>query len=147
MKAQEFRDRLPDHLRPQLAPEWQAFRTASRFSYVQFWYGPPPFHFEASPYYDREIYEVGLHFESRDKALNEALHAAFDRRFAEIRHCLGPDVFLEQWDRGWHKLYRCLPFPDKRYDAALLDRVAADLARQIALLQPMLEEALAVLVD
>ncbi|MCZ7575268.1 MAG: hypothetical protein M5U01_42505 [Ardenticatenaceae bacterium] len=143
MKAQEFRDRLPDHLRPRLPPEWRAFRTASRFSYVQFWYGPQAFHFEASPYYEREIYEVGLHFESRDKALNATLHAAFDRRFAEIRHSLGADVFLEQWDRGWHKLYRCLPFPARRYDDGLLDAVVSELARQIALLQPMLDEALA----
>lgn len=145
MKAQEFRALLPDHLRPRLPVEWRDFQTATRFSYVQFWYGPQEFHFEASPYYDREIYEVGLHFESRDKPLNAALHAAFDRRFVEIRDRLADDIVLEQWDRGWHKLYRCLPFPAKRYDEALLDRVADELAVQISVLQPMLEEALAAL--
>lgn len=141
MKAQEFRDGLPVRLRLSLPTEWRDFHHQQKFGLFQLWYDEPAFHFEVAPQLKSGWIEVGLHFEHKVAARNAALHAAFDRRFIEVRHALGAGMHLEKWDRGWHKLYTTLPHPG--YTPALLEQVAAELARQITLLQPMLRAALA----
>jgi hypothetical protein len=140
MNADAFRLALPDQVREHLPAELHRFRHATRFAYVQFWYGEPAFHFEvwAQPRYN--VIEVGLHFEHKESARNAALHRFFDGRLVEICDLLG-EMWLEQWDKGWHKLYRTVPL--EPYTEPLLDSVAREVARQIIVLQPMLHEGVA----
>lgn len=139
MKAREFRRALPDRLRKQLPDHLQTFEHRSRFSFVQFWYGEQAFHYEVSPSRTAGIVEIGLHFEHKQSANNAAMHTFFDQHMIEIRHRLG-EMWLEKWDRGWHKLYKTLPFPD--YEEVTLEQVSEELAQQIVVLQPFLEDAI-----
>jgi hypothetical protein len=140
MNNSEFRSLLPQRVREHLPEEWRGFKHRARFSLVQFWYGDPAFHYEVWPQRKYNVVEIGLHLEHRDPRRNAALHTFFDRHLIEIRHELG-DIWLERWDRGWHKLYVTLPFPG--YNDALLDTASRQLARQIAILQPFLADAIA----
>ena len=54
--------------------------------------------------------ELGLHFESRDHAVNAALLDGFARCMVEVKATLGPQWEAEQWDRGWAKVYETLPY-------------------------------------
>jgi len=83
---------------------------------------------------------VGLHLEHKESKRNSAIYHYFDQHFIEIRELLG-EVWLEQWDKGWHKLYKTLPL--ERYSEALLEEVSREMARQIIVLQPFLTEAIA----
>ncbi|MDQ4075051.1 MAG: hypothetical protein M3220_02255 [Chloroflexota bacterium] len=139
LTAKAFRAELPKQVRTHLPAEWHNFKHRSHFSLVQFWYDEPAFHFEVWPQRKRGLIEVGLHLEHREAGRNAALHRFFDRHFLEIRHELGA-IWLEKWDRGWHKLYKTFPFA--RYNEALLKTVSQEAARQIVVLQPFLREAL-----
>ena len=141
--GKQFRAALPSRVRTLLPEAWQHFHHRERFSIVQFWYREPACHFEVGPVPKVGVLEVGLHFELRSAARNAALHAFFDRHYVELRHEMG-ELWLEPWDRGWHKLYRTLPY-ESSYSEALLDGAATALASQIVTLQPLLDEALAAL--
>ncbi len=84
--------------------------------------------------------ELGLHFESRDRAVNAKLLAAFDRRMIEVKRTLGRQWEAEPWDRGWAKVYET--FPREALEEEYLDRIAARCAAVIKLLQPIVEETL-----
>jgi hypothetical protein len=142
MNADDFRRALPDAVRDHLPAELQKFRHAMRFGYVQFWFGDSVFHYEISTQSRLGVIEVGLHFEHKDSKRNAMLHRYFDECFVEIRELLG-EVWLEQWDKGWHKLYVTLPL--EKYNEALLEDVSREMARHIIVLQPLLREAIATL--
>lgn len=141
MKAQEFRDLLPVRLRLCLPEELQAFKHQQKFGLFQLWYTDMAYHFEVAPQPRLGHIEVGLHLEHKQAAHNAALHAAFDRCFVALRHQLGPDLHLEKWDRGWHKLYKTLPHAD--YSTAQVDQLVAELAHLVTVLQPILAEEVA----
>jgi hypothetical protein len=144
MNAEAFRLALPDAVRDRLPRELQTFRHANRFGIVPFWYGEPMFHYEISTHARLEVIEVGLHLEHKDSKRNTALYQHFDRYFIEIRAMLG-DVWLEQWDKGWHKLYGTLPLV--KYDDTLLEAVSHEMAQQIVVLQPILRDGIALLAN
>lgn len=62
-------------------------------------------HYEVQRIPHRGDFEVGLHFESRNKGLNSHMLKQFLRRMFEIHAELGESVVAEQWDKGWTKLY------------------------------------------
>lgn len=140
MNADQFRAALPDAVRVALPSELQEFRHISRYGFVQFWYGEPAFHFEVWTQGRYNVIEIGLHLEHKDAKRNAALHTFFDGRLIEIHHTLG-EMWLEQWDKGWHKLYKTVPMT--KFDDAVVDDVSREMARQIIVLQPMLWEVLA----
>lgn len=142
MNADEFRRALPDSVRDHLPTELQKFRHAMRFGYVQFWYGESVFHYEVSTQARLSVIEVGLHLEHKDSKRNATLHHYFDQHFLEIRALLG-EVWLEQWDKGWHKLYSTIPL--EKYTDELLANVSRQMARHIMVLQPLLREAVTTL--
>ncbi len=81
--------------------------------------------------------EVGLHFESRNSALNTFWLGQLSRYILEIRAAMVGDVVAEQWDRGWTKLYETHP------SEALLPADQQFVAQRLALLiqtvQPLIE--------
>jgi hypothetical protein len=138
MTGSDFRAALPHRVRHHLPDEWRGFKHRARFGFVQFWYDDPAFHFEIWPQGKYGVIEVGLHLEHRQARRNAALHAFFDQHLVEIRHELG-DLSLEKWDRGWHKLYTTIPLT--AFNDALLEQTSRLLARQIVVLQPLLQDA------
>jgi hypothetical protein len=81
--------------------------------------------------------ELGLHFESRDRALNLALLKGFSAHMAEIKSTLGPQWEAEPWDKGWTKVYEVVPYAP--FDDELLRALGARMARAISVLQPIWE--------
>lgn len=81
-------------------------------------------------------FELGLHFESRNKPLNQHMLLGFSRRLVEIHATLGDSISAEPWDRGWTKVYDI--FPDAPLSEAYQAQLAARLADIIRCLHPML---------
>ena len=104
----------------------------------QVYYDDKRIHYELvklPPRYGDNRLEIGLHFETKDRALNDRLLTGFDRHLFEIRATLGDDWWAEPWDRGWTKVYTAFTY--QVMDDQLLDETAAQLARAIAALHPI----------
>jgi hypothetical protein len=86
----------------------------------------------------RGLIEIGLHFESTDRARNLALLAGFSRRMVEVKASLGLQWEAEPWDKGWTKVYETVPY--EPFSGEVLESVAARLARAIVVLQPIWDD-------
>ncbi len=88
----------------------------------------------------RGLIEIGLHFESQDRAKNLALLAGFSRRMVEVKASLGPQWEAEPWDKGWTKVYETVPY--EPFSADFLENVSQRLAKAMIILTPMLNDLL-----
>jgi len=115
--------------------------TFARGRLAQFWFGPyASIHYEVWVHDRTSQLEIGLHCEATPD-YNRALYVGFDRCMVEIQSSLGPQFWLEEWDRGWIRLYETHPlWPLDEYR---VDEVAARLIEVITALQPTLELLLA----
>jgi hypothetical protein len=139
MNSSQFMQALPGAARPHLPPELRKFRTQGRSWLMQLYYRDPYLHYEAwNLGRQRGLLELGLHFESRDRATNRRYLYGFQRSMFEVKSALGMDWEAEPWDKGWSKVYTVLELPGFSQD--YLDRVARDLAQAITVLQPIFEE-------
>jgi hypothetical protein len=138
MRASEFMRAIPAATRAKLPKNLQSFKTHTRPWLVQLSYADPLLHYEVVTLGARRgILEIGLHFESRDPAVNARLLDGFLRHLFEIKAELGNGFEAEVWDKGWTKVYETIPL--EAFDEAYVDRVAGRLAQIIAALQPILE--------
>jgi hypothetical protein len=129
---------LPAAARARLPGKWQNFKTQVRPWLVQLSYADPLLHYEVWTLGGRRgVLEIGLHFESRDPAMNARLLDGFMRHLFEIKAELGDSFEAEMWDKGWTKVYETIPL--ETFDEAYVDRVARRLAQVIVVLQPILE--------
>ena len=101
-------------------------------------YGHDRIHYEVWADGLRGRLEIGLHFED-GQASTAAYLAYFDARIVEIKHLLGPQIELERWTASWGHLFESEPLA--RLDRRFAEIVARRLTAQIAVLQPMVEEA------
>jgi hypothetical protein len=139
MRLDELMRAIPSATRAKLPQALQDFKVARRSWLVQLYYGDPPVHYEVVTLgVKRGELEIGLHFESRDAALNERLLNGFMQHLFEIKAELGDRFEAEMWDRGWTKVYETIPM--ETFDDAYVDRVAARLAQVIVVMQPILDE-------
>lgn len=130
---------IPVATRATLPKKWQNFKTNTRPWLVQLSYADPLLHYEVVTLGERRgILEIGLHFESREAAVNARLLAGFMQHLLEIKAELGDGFEAEQWDRGWTKVYETIPLT--AFDEAYVERVAARLAQMIVVMQPILDE-------
>ena len=123
------------NLPPELArvPPPRRTRCCSRLDY-----GNDRIHYEVWADGARGRVEIGLHFED-GPASTMAYLAFFDQRIVEIKHLLGPQIELERWTTSWGHLFESEQLG--RLDRGFAETVARRLAAQIAILQPMVEEA------
>ena len=128
---------IPPALQPLLPRELRRFRSVQRFSWlVQVYYDDPSLHYEVWHLgRRREKLEIGLHFESRERAANERMLAGFSRHMLEIKQQLGEQFEAEPWDRGWTKVYETWPL--QPFDQDYLNSVAHRLADVIEVLHPI----------
>src|SRR5687768_6254016 len=76
---------------------------------VQFWFGADrAIHYEVWIHDRTAQMELGLHFESTP-ARNRELFRRFDAELLSIQAVLGPTIWLEEWDRGWSRIYETQP--------------------------------------
>ena len=146
VKCSEFMRALPEQVRGQADSALRKIRSAHRPWLSQLYFEDATVHYELwSMGVQRgpagvAMLELGLHFESRDRAVNAMLLAAFDRRMSEVKRALGCQWEAEPWDRGWAKVYET--FPREALEEEYLERIAGRLAAAIRLLQPIVDEAL-----
>lgn len=127
---------LPEVLRPHLPAGLDKIQTRQPYRWlIQFHYGKPELHYEVASAKYRRGWELGLHFESKDRRLNRSLLDGFRRYLFEIKDTLGDQVEAEMWDRGWTKIYEVYPAGDmtEAYQAEVGQR----LAQIILCLQPI----------
>jgi hypothetical protein len=140
IKVSSFVKLVPEAARAELPAEYRDFKVALMPWLSQVYYSDKLIHYELvklpSRYSDSRL-ELGLHFESRNHALNSQLLAGFDRYLYEIREKLGENWVAEQWDRGWTKVYTTIDFTV--IDEDLVAETAHQLSQTITVLQPMFE--------
>ena len=86
-------------------PDLDGVNTLVRSRLAKLWFGNEDrIHYELAVHERAQKLEIGLHFEA-DAETNARLYAEFDRSLLEIQAVLGPSVWLEEWDRGWCRLY------------------------------------------
>jgi hypothetical protein len=121
-----------------LPPELARFRHRVNPMLLKLDYGNDRVHYEVWADGARGRVEIGLHFED-GPASTMAYLAFFDQRIVEIKHLLGPQIELERWTTSWGHLFESEQLG--RLDRRFAETVAGRLAAQIAILQPMVEEA------
>jgi len=112
---------------------------AVRGSMVQLWYGNRALHYECWIRHRLAVIELGLHFEA-DPLTDLRLLSAFRAKAARIRKLLGPTVRIEEWDRGWARVWE--PVPLATLDEELQRTLGERLGRYIAALEPILRDEL-----
>jgi hypothetical protein len=124
--------------RAHLPPELARFRHRLNSMLLKLDYGNDRVHYEVWADGARGRLEIGLHFED-GPASTLAYLSFFDQRIVEIKHLLGPQIELERWTTSWGHLFESERLG--RLDRSFAETVARRLAAQIAILQPMVEEA------
>jgi hypothetical protein len=139
MRSSDFMKAIPDATRPRLPPALRDFRWQARPWLVQIYYDRPDLHYEVWSMPRRNLLELGLHFEHRDRSVNAQLLAHFDARAIAIKAELGEWLEAEPWDKGWAKVYETWSL--EPFEPPYLEKVAVRLAHMIEYLQPILADA------
>ncbi len=124
------RERVPSKLREF---QWESFSFQSKL-----WYGNKALHYEIWPRERLGTIEIGLHFEA-DPLTNARLLAAFAANAKAIRRALA-DARIEEWDRGWARVWE--PLPHRKPDEALASELAQRIAAYVTALEPILRREL-----
>jgi hypothetical protein len=136
-----FLHRLPEAIRPQLPAAFgplHPLHMKVRGRLLQLWYGPDAtIHYEIWIHERTQQLELGLHCEA-DAALNARLKRELSFCLFEIKHALGNGVELEEWDRGWTRLYETHPlYP---LDEARLTEIGERAGLFVRTIQPIYME-------
>jgi len=138
LRRQEFLAGVVDQLRKELPEDFAGFQVKSMSQLVKIYYGNERVHYEVWISSNRDITEVGLHFE--DGPVSTAAYLAyFDRYIVELKHELGASLELERWTTAWGHLYEILPL-GKLTDFQTVS-IAKRLAQLITVLQPLVDAA------
>jgi hypothetical protein len=124
------RECLPDDL--------CTFRYESISFQSKLWYGNKDLHYEIWSRERLGTIEIGLHFEA-DPLTNARLLAAFTANAKAIRRELA-DARIEDWDRGWARIWE--PLPHRQPDESLARELAERVAAYITMLEPILRREL-----
>lgn len=106
---------------------------------AQIYADDPKIHFELGYFHRMGAVELGLHFESKDKALNQHLLRGFQRHLVEMKAELGEGFEAEPWDKGWAKVYELVWVDGSgKFSAETQQSLADRMAVNICFLQPLL---------
>ena len=114
-----------------------SLQSSVRSNLAKFWFTPPAtVHYELWLHHGRNLIELGLHFEDKPE-LNARLYAYFSGCTLEIQEELGDSIWVEEWDKGWTRLYevrRMYPLTEEK-----VADTAARICELIQALQPHLD--------
>ena len=120
-----------------VASDSPPLNSEARWRLAKFWYGSDAtIHYELAVHENSSQLEIGLHAESSPER-NRALYAAFDKCLLDVQRELGTSMWLEEWDRGWVRLYETLPLWP--LDAARVLDISSRIMEVIAVVQPIYE--------
>ena len=138
MQSAECLRRVRPLVRERVPPKLREFRWESFSFQSKLWYGNKALHYEIWPREKLGTIEIGLHFEA-DPLTNARLLAAFTANAKAIRHALA-GARIEEWDRGWARVWE--PLPHRRPDADLASELAERIAGYVTALEPILRREL-----
>ena len=137
MRIGECLKRVRPLMRERLAEELRDFNWEASFL-AKLWYGNHDLHYEITPRERARTIEIGLHFEA-DPLTNARLLAAFVANASAVRRALA-NARMEQWDRGWCRVWQTLPY--RRADISLAQELADLVAAYVTALEPILRREL-----
>ena len=137
MRVGECLKRVRPLIRERLSDDLRDFNWEASFL-AKLWFGNHALHYEITPRERARTIEIGLHFEA-DPLTNARLMAAFVANAGVVHRALA-DARIEQWDRGWCRVWEPLPYrtPDGELAKELADRIAA----YVTALEPILRREL-----
>jgi len=138
-KTKEFLRALLSSIRDDLPARYRDARIEVQGAIGKLWYGNRDIHYECNIRARLGTIEIGLHFEA-DPLTNARLLGAFRSRKTAVLKGLGSAARLEEWDRGWSRIWE--PHDAPGLDDALRGRLAKRLSRYVAVLEPILREEL-----
>jgi hypothetical protein len=119
---------LPAHLRH--------FQWSATSWMAKAWYGNRALHYEIWVRHRAKVVEVGLHFEA-DDLTNARLLGAFRARSATVKRALGDGARIEEWDKGWARVWEPFALED-----GVHERVSQRFVEYVRGLEPMLRDEL-----
>jgi len=137
MRQAECLKRVRPLVRELLAEDLRDFNWEASFL-AKLWFGNHALHYEITPRERAGAIEIGLHFEA-DPLTNARLLAAFVANASAVRRKLA-NARMEQWDRGWCRVWEALPY--RAADAELANELAAKLGAYVTALEPILRREL-----
>ncbi len=139
MERRQFLPEVLNRARGALPEKLGPFHAESRQSIGKLWSGNRALHYECSIHSQLHTVELGLHFEA-DELTNERLLGSFRRLERGLKRRLGAAVRLEEWDRGWARIWE--RHSATKLDEALCESLASRLACYVTVLEPILREEL-----
>jgi hypothetical protein len=130
---------IPPLLREGLTADLHDFRWAASSWQAKAWFGNREIHYEIWVRYRAKVVELGLHFES-DALTNARLYGAFRSRAKDVKRALGGDARIEQWDKGWTRVWE--PLPLESIDDAYTERIQKRFVVYVRSLEPILRDEL-----
>lgn len=117
-----------------------SFQVQARGRLVKLWSGDDSsVHYEVAIHERNMQLELGLHLEGPTDQ-NTALYGEFERCLLDFQAELGPGFWLEQWDRGWVRLYETEPLWP--LDAVRIASVADRLTQIVTVVEPVYQDIL-----
>jgi hypothetical protein len=138
MQPAECLRRVGALVRGHVPRELRAFHYEAFSFQSKLWYGNKALHYEVWPREKLGTIEIGLHFEA-DSLTNARLLAAFRANAKTVRRAL-TDARIEEWDRGWARVWE--PLPHRKPDALLAVELAERIAAYVSALEPILRREL-----
>jgi len=138
MQSAECLRRVRSLVREHIPAELREFQWESYSFQSKLWYGNKALHYEIWPREKLGTIEIGLHFEA-DPLTNARLLAAFRTNAKAVRRRL-VDARIEEWDRGWARVWE--PLPHRKPDAQLAVELAERIAGYVTALEPILRREL-----
>ena len=139
LTRRDFFSDLLEAVRRGLPPERQAFEARQTMNLLKISYGANyRIHYEAWIDTERRHVELGLHFED-GPASTERLLRHFETSILELKDLLGSEIELERWTQSWGHIFELHPI--EPLSTSFAARLAARIALQIIVLQPILDDA------
>ena len=138
MRPAECLRRVHTVVRGRLSADLRDFNWNSGNAMAKIWYGNKDLHYEIWSRARLGTIEIGLHFEA-DPLTNARLLAAFAANAKAVRRTLA-DARMEEWDRGWARIWE--PLPHRSPDESLATELAKRIAAYVSALEPILRREL-----
>ena len=130
---------IPSRLRSELPGELRDFQWQATTWMAKAWYGNKALHYEIWVRYHVKVVELGLHFES-DALTNARLLGAFRARAKQVTRALGGDARIEEWDKGWTRVWE--PLPLENIEDGYSERIQSRFVDYVKTLEPILRDEL-----
>jgi len=126
-------------MRAELPVELRDFQWQATSWMAKAWYGNKLLHYEIWVRDRARVVELGLHFEA-DPLTNARLFGAFRARAKQIGRALGADARIEEWDKGWSRVWQ--PFALADVDDGYARAIQTRFVEYVRALEPILREEL-----